>query len=216
MSIAVQVRTLRGDQGEGAYRVAAVSGLLTGVAAATGTAGHIFAMRWAPPDATANTGADKRRRLLLQRLRARMTTIAGYTAAQEVGIDLVFARSFSASYTGGTAIDLATNTNTNKKRTSFPTSAMADMRIGNTGALTAGTQTLDTNPLARAMYSELAAGAAVPTGFVEISLTTDDLDGYPIVLAPNEGLVIRNAVAQGAGGTSRLVVEMDWLEVASY
>ncbi len=45
---------------------AAVSGLLTGVAAGSATAGHLWAMRWNPP-----TGPNDRRLFaVIQRLRA--------------------------------------------------------------------------------------------------------------------------------------------------
>lgn len=193
---------------QGGYRVAAASGLLTTVAAATGTAGHIFAMRWAPGTATPTQFC------IVTRFRARWVTVAGFTGAQEVGMDLIIARSFSASYTGGTAMTLTTPSN--QKRTSFPGSQMADMRIGTTGALTAGTQTLDSQPIAQCSFSELAAGAAVPKGFMEINLDTQDLDRYPVVLAPNEGLVLRNDILMGGGGTARVIVEVDWLELERY
>lgn len=206
MSQGVQVSTLK--RGEGAYRVAAVSGLLTGVAAASATAGHLFAVQWAP------ASKEKIQTCVLQRLRARFVTITGYTAAQEIGIDVVVARAFTVAGSGGTALTLTTNNA--KKRTAFPTSLMADMRIGTTGALTAGTQTLDAQPLAQGVGSELAAAATVQKGVAELYLSTEDLDRYPVVLMPQEGLIVRNTIAQGAAGTGRLVVEMDWLEVQRY
>lgn len=194
--------------GEGSYRVAAVSGLLTGVAAKTATAGHLFSVRWAP------ASSARVQFLVLQKLRAAMTTIAGYTAAQEFGIDLSILRAYTVAHTGGTTVDLTVGNQ--KKRAPFPASSVADMRIGTTGALTAGTQTLDAQPIAADQFSEKAAGATVMTGFAEVELNTEDLDRYPIVLAANEGLLIRNTIAQGAAGTARLVVEMDWLEVVRY
>jgi hypothetical protein len=207
MSQGVQVSTLK-TAGEGAYRVAAVSGLLSGVAAASASAGHLFAAQWAP------AAASKIQFCVLQRLRARLVTIAGYTAAQEIGIDLSIARSFTVAGSSGTALTLTGDNN--NKRSSFPASAFADMRVANTSALTAGTQTLDAQPIAQGVYAELAAAATVPKGAAEIYLSTEDLDRYPVVLAPNEGLIVRNTIAQGAGGTGRLIVEMDWLEVVRY
>jgi hypothetical protein len=211
----VQVRTINTSarapsQGEGAYRIAAVSGLLTTVAAGTATAGHLWAVRWSP----AVNGNVNQALLVLQRLRARLFTVAGFTAAQEFGMDLVVARAYTASHSGGTAATLTTNNC--KKRTSMPTTVLASMQTGTTGALTAGTHTLDAQPIASTAYNELAAAATVPKGLSEIYISTEDLDREPIVLALNEGLVIRNTVLMGAGGTARLVVEMDWLEVARY
>lgn len=216
MSANVQVVTLK--RGEGAYRVAAVSGLLTTVAAATATAGHLWSMRWAPPVVPA--GFPNPRFCVIQRLRARRFTISGFTAAQECGMDLSTLRTYTVAQTGGTAM-VFTGAN-QKKNTSggasalMPSSAMADMRIGAAGALTAGTHALDAQPIAAAVSSELAAGATVQPGAAEIFLSTDDLDRYPLVLAANEGLVIRNTVLMGAGGTTRLVVEIDWLELQRY
>lgn len=205
----VQVRTIH--KFEGAYRAAVVSGVLTGVAAGTTTAGWLWALNWTPstsPKAELNIST-----LVLQRFRARMVTIAGPTAAQEVGLDLVVARAQTAAATGGTAVSLTTNNA--KKRTSFPTSQAA-MRVGSTGALTAGTQVLDATPIAAASAAELASAATVGTGASEILLTTDDLDREPVQLVTGEGLVLRNRILQGAGYTARLIVEIDWLEVQRY
>lgn len=195
-------------RGEGAYRVAAVSGLLTGVAAASATAGHIFAARWSP------AATSKLQRAVIQRLRARWFTIAGFTSAQEVGLSLSILRGYTASHAGGTAVTLTGDNG--KKRQSLPTSAMADMRIGTTGALTAGTHTFDAQPIGQASFAELAAAATVPTGAFDLFLSTEDLDRYPIVLAKDEGIALRNTVSMGAGGTARVVVEIDWLELERY
>jgi hypothetical protein len=35
-------------------------------------------------------------------------------------------------------------------------------------------------------------------------------------LAAGEGLIVRNLVAMGAGGTARVYVEVDWREVDAY
>jgi len=209
MPIGVQVTSLKSR--EGAYRVAAVSGLITGVAAATATAGHLFAVRWAP-----TTDKERQAFLVLQRLRARMFTIAGYTAAQEVGIDLSILRTYSAAHTGGTAVTLTGNNQ--KKKAALPASFIpaSNMQIATTGALTAGTHTFDAQPIGYGVFAELAAAATVPKGVAEIYLSTEDLDRFPVVLSANEGLCIRNTILQGAGGTARLVVEMDWLEVTRY
>jgi hypothetical protein len=195
---------------DGAFRIAAVSGLLTGVAAGTSTAGHLFAMRWAP----AAGGATSRQIAVISRLRARMVTIAGFTAAQEVGIDLSVLRTYTAAHTGGTAQDLTGNNQ--KKRSVMQSSIVADMRIGTTGALTAGTHTFDAQPIAQSVYAELAAAATVAKGAVELFMSTEDLDRHPLILANNEGICIRNTIAMGAGGTARLVVELEWLELERY
>jgi hypothetical protein len=206
MGAPVQISSLH--RFEGAYRIASVSGVISGVAAATATAGFLWTIRWAPTvvGATGNI-----RYALIQRLRARMVTIHGPTATQELGIDLIFARSYSASCTGGTSATMTTNNA--KKRTSFPTSQVTDIQVANTGALTAGTHTLDAQALAQCSTSEVAFSATVQAkDSIEVNLTTQDMEEYPLVLAPNEGLILRNTVAQGAGYTGRVVVELDWRE----
>ncbi len=203
----VQVSTLRRNAAgyqEGAYRDGSKTGLLTGVSAPTATAGHIWAVRWAPAVTEA-----KRRLAVVTRLRARWFTIAGFTAAQEVGFDLYKLTGYTVAHSGSTALA------PQKKNAVFPTAIMTG-QIATTGDVTAGTQTIGTDQLASASYAELAAAATVPKGAFEIFLSTEDLDRYPIVLAANEGLLLRNSILMGAGGTARVSVEMDWLEVERY
>lgn len=213
MSFGVNVQTLK--IGEGAYRSGAKTGLLTGISAGTATAGHVWAARWAPATPSgAGTGmAQKRMFAVLQRFRARWYTITGFTGAQEVGLDLFRLTGYSAAHTGGNALTPT------PKRSNFrgaPSAALLTGRIATTADLTSGTHVIDTDPMASGAFAELAAGAAVPKGLFELFLSTDDLDRYPVVLAANEGLLLRNTIAMGAAGTARVVVEMDWLEVERY
>jgi len=220
--VEVQLNTL--SKYEGAFRVAAVSGLITGVAAGTNAAGHLFAMRWSPP--TAPYSEKMVRLCVIQRFRAKWRTTAGPTAAQEMALDAFRVTSYSASHAGGTAVNLA-NPN-NMKRTVTPPAAgvnsaglsaslMADMRIATTAALTNGTETFDAQAFAHDSYSELVVAATVQLGRFDLEFLNQDQPGFPIVLAPNEGIVVRNgAVAMGAGLVGRLVVEVDWLEMSRF
>jgi hypothetical protein len=194
--------------GEGEYRLSVSSGALSGVAAGTATAGHIFTARWAPAD------GKKPRLCVIRRIGVTLRTITGFTAAQEVGFDAFVARANTASSAGGTAIDLTTNTNTNKKRTTYATSQLI-ARIAAAAELTAGTQTLDANPFLQASYADLAAAATVPKGLIG-GVYPPDMEVGSLVLAVNEGIVIRNLIALGAGGTARLTVDLDWSEVERY
>lgn len=188
----------------GAYRLSAQSGLLTGVAAATAAAGHLFAFRWSHATKLA----------LITHIRARWFTIAGFTAAQEVGLDMVITRSYSASHTGGTALSLTGDAF--KKRSTFAATNVADIRISTTGALTNGTHTVDSTGFAYGGFSELALGATVPKGLFECEFSIQDLAMHPLVLSQNTGFLIRNNVLMGAGGTARLSVDLGWMEVDSY
>lgn len=202
----VQVYTLK--KNEGAYRTGAKSGLIAGVAAGDATNGALWSARWAPPVAGASV-PDKRRFAVISRFRARWFTISGFTAAQEVALDLFKLTGFTAPYTAGTGLVPTPH------RTTFPTSIMTG-QMALAVQLTAGTQTLAAEPYAGGAYSELAAGATVGKGFFDLIIPNDDFDRYPLILAPNEGLMVRNAIALGAGGTGRLIVEMDWDEVERY
>lgn len=193
----------------GAYRLAASTGLLTVVAAATATAGHIFAFRW----------SNASKLCLITNIRARWITVAGFTAGQEVGLDIIQARVYGSSHSGGTALTLTGDSF--KKRSSVVgghgTTNVGDIRISTTGALTAvGSPALDGNAIAAGGFSELAAAATVPKGFFEVQWGINDHAHHPIVLGQNQGFIVRNSILMGAGGTARVTVEVDWLEVDSY
>jgi hypothetical protein len=188
---------------ETAYVDGTFSGLLTAVAAGTSNAGHLWACRFA------TSSTDDRKAAVIQRLRVRGFTVSGYTAAQEVLLAVYKLTGYTTAHTGGFAIV------PQKKKESF-TAPLMTGRCGNTGALTAGTHTIGGTALRAASFAELAAGATIPKGSIDILMSTEDLDRYPLVLANNEGILVRNEIAMGAGGTMRIVVEMDWNEVTVY
>lgn len=190
----------------GAYVDGAYSGLVTGVAAGSATAGHLWACRFVTPT---NTVTDARRFAVIQRLRIRSFTITSYTAAQEVLLAVFKLTAYTAAHTGATAITPV------KKSESYAAPLMT-ARIADTGALTAGTQTLSTDPIRSGAFAERAAADVVPKGAIDILLTTEDLIRDPIILGNNEGLLLRNEVAMGAAGVARIVVEMDWRETSFY
>ena len=133
-------------------------------------------------------------------------------AAGFAKMDLVIARAFTASDTGGTAGTLSGNNG--KRRTNMATTGVADIRISSTAALSAGTRTLDTDPIANLVSCTGATAGTViiPAGS---ELVPDDRDcRYPIALAQNEGFIIRATVP--ATGTWTFGVTVDWEEVAAY
>lgn len=203
MSVKVQVSTLA--RGEGAYRSCAKTGLIATIAAGTATAGHLWAVRW--PAVLA--GGDRRARVVLQRLLVKWRTITGFTGAQEVALDLYKLTAYTVAHSGGTAVAAT------KKVTAGP-AALLTGQVATTIELTAGTQTIGTDPIASNSFSELATAATVPKGALDLYLSTEDLDRHPVVLDQNEGLLLRNTILMGAAGTARVIVEMDWLEVVRY
>lgn len=205
-------------ESEGAYASAPPSGLLAGVAAGTASAGHLWAFQWPAITAAQTAGGEARRFAIIQRLRIRGFTIAGFTAAQEVRFALFKLTGYTAPHTGGVATVVPTPKRTGTAAGVAPPAhgvmpaSRAVIQIGNTGALTDGTHAAPGDPIRVAAFSELAAAATVAKGQLDGLFSTEDIIEHPIVLQGDEGLLVRNEVAMGGGGTIRLVVECDWVE----
>ena len=133
------------------------------------------------------------------------------TTAVATGLELVLARAFTASDSGGTALtpDGAAN-NDQKLKTNFATSLVTDIRIAATVTLTAGTRTLD--PFAHAVVGYGTGTAVGTTPLAHTVLYDASSEDYPIVLSANEGVIIRNPLAGPADGTFRIFVNMRWIE----
>lgn len=190
----------------GQYQVSAQSGA---IAAALGAGSTIFSCRW----------TDATRLCVLQKLSLTGMRATTAFAAGVIDITATIARSFLAPDSGQTAISLVTNNN--KLRTNMGTSLMGDMRISNTGAITAGTRTLDGNAFGTiTSHSSGGTGSATPiigNLFLPINdlFEQDTADGeHPIVLAQNEGIVVRATVP--GTGVWNFGITMKWAEVAAY
>lgn len=124
--------------------------------------------------------------------------------------DLFAARSFSASDTGGTAGTLTGNNG--KLRTSFSTTGVSDFRISSTATLTAGTRTLDAQPLGSIEFNVPTSIDAdlLPT----VAIFKAAVGEQPLVLAQNEGFVIQATVP--GTGTWVFSVRVRWDEVSSF
>lgn len=205
-------------ESEGAYVTAPPSGLLTTVAAGTASAGHVWAFQWPAITAAQTNAGEARRFAIIQRVRIRAATVTGFTAAQEVRFALFKLTGYTAPHTGGVATVVPTKKRTGAVAGVAPPAhgvmpaSRAVIQIGNTGALTDGTHDAPIDPIRVAAYSELAAAATVQKGFYEGLMSTEDIITHPMVLQGDEGLMLRNEIVMGAGGTVRLVVECDWVE----
>jgi hypothetical protein len=204
--------SLDGTRTFGHYRLAARSGAITGAAVVAGA--PLFSLRWTAADAV----------LLLFFLEAYFVPTTLFTAAQELGLDAILASGFTVADSAGTPI-VPTSVSRARRGTMNP-SLVDDLRIAATTLLTAGTRTLDTNPfvagsgLANVVNAAAAteyvnpAGGAPPFGFrFEANLARGE---HPIVLARDEGLLVRNAVAFPAAGAATLIVNGAYAEVANY
>lgn len=187
--------TLRAAELIGYYSFAGASGALTGVAAN----GPVFSLR--------NTGANL---FLVRRVFVGFVVTTAFTTAQGLTYAMIRANSFTASDTGGTSLF---NAGQNKHRNAFTNITSApDIRISSTAALTAGTRTLEAQPVGIVGGSASAVGASLQPN----PLLEQDAGDYPFVLAQNEGFVITNLIAMGAAGVIQLHVSVELAEVTSY
>jgi hypothetical protein len=189
----------------GSYRVGATSGTM---AAALGANSEIFQFRW--PDAT--------RLALVHRVTISAGVNVAATAAALLSFRLTAARSWTVAGSGGTRLTLTTNNG--KLRTSMGTTLVNDAGIATTGALTAGTKTLDATDLSNVSYG-IGTGALTASVALDIIPDTvlfsqDDTVGYPLVLALNEGFVIRSGLVGPLTMTWAFSVNVHWTEVTTY
>lgn len=211
---AIGRRRPKGSEGEytklfGEFRGSFTSGALTTVAAATTTAGFVFTMR--NPTSSGKVVA-------LRYLAVDFVNTTAFGAAQNMGYDVIAARSYTASATGGTAIDMgSTLTNSGKVRTNQSTSLFTanTCRIGSTSALTAGTQTLDASPLAACQkFVTTTVGGQIQAVLLDARDDGGSTVRSPWEFAADEGFIIRNTVLMGASGVGTLIVTAEWDEVA--
>jgi len=147
---------------------------------------------------------------IIRSVRASFAASVAFAAGQ-IKMDLFVARSFTAAGTGGGTLTITGNNG--KKRTSFGTTVVGEIRTATTAALGAGTKTLDSTPLVSVVTASTAIGN--PFGANPITLwSRDTSDEYPITLAQNEGLVVR--MSWPATGTPFFGWTTEWCELASF
>ncbi len=175
----------------------------TGLIAAGFTAGTpIFSFRWAPTPTTAIC--------LVRRVSISVGNGATAFAAGLANFGAFVARTFSAQDTGGTTGTFTTNNA--KLRTSYATSLGATCMIAGTGANTAGTRTLDTDPFGVAEVGVLATAGTTILPLTD--LFRPQPGESPLVLANNEGVIIQATVPATGVWTAGIIVE--WDELSAY
>lgn len=189
----------------GAYVWGGLSGIIPAALAANS---ELYQFRW----------TDVSKLAIIRKIRiSACVTTTFFAAGVPVQIDLVKAVSWSAQGTGGTGI---TPSATMKRRTSMGSSLLAagDMRIATTAALGAGTKTLEGNSLTAILapgpITASLNGQIIAPGTILWQAEVGDGE-HPLVLAQNEGFVIRS-VAVPATGTWQIAVTVDWAEVTAY
>jgi hypothetical protein len=189
----------------GAYTYGGFTGILPAALAANS---EIFQFRWSHA-----TNLAVIRKI---RISASVSTTM-FAAGVPLQIDLVKASGWSGQGTGGTGINPTTML---KRRSTMSSTSLAsgDMRIATTAALGVGTKTLETIPLSAIVASGPITGSLNGTIIdADTILWQAEIgDGeHPLVLAQNEGFVIRS-VAVPATGTWTASINVDWTEVTAY
>jgi hypothetical protein len=193
----------------GRYRNVVRSGAITGVAAHTATAGHIACWRWDDTTVTGLLG-------FVRYVGVKFMLTTAFGTDQEMGFGMRIARGYTASHTGATAVDVGgTVTGTGKRYTNQAASLLTSMRIADTGALTAGTHTLDANPVAVQSFFAETVGDEFPSwesGNGYATLWDSRESGDHLEFDNDEGFIISNEVAMGATGVGNFLLCVDWDE----
>ncbi len=190
----------------GEYRMAAMTGVLAAVAAHTTSLGHLFVLR-VP---TAET-----KKAIIRYCSVQWSTKTAGTA-QPMGFALAVHRGATAVYTGGTAIDMFTVTNSQKVRADQATTMFVvnNVRIATTDGMTVpATQVIDAHPISQKMCS---SGALAATSELVLYDARDDGSSAVrsgLVLAAQEALVIKNVVLMAATLDGYATVNLEWDEV---
>lgn len=191
----------------GHYRLGMSTGVIGAGLAANG---ELFQFRW----------TDATRLAIIQKVLISAGANGAATAAAFPSLELTVARAWTAAGTGGVVATLGGNNQ--KTRTSMGSTLLGEARVATTAALGAGTKTLDTNSSGNVIVP-IGTGAitvGVKLGLVDkIDMLEVDADTtqHPIVLAQNEGFVIKNgAIAFPATMTWGLAITVIWAEVTAY
>lgn len=189
------------------YRYAGFTGT---IAAATGAASEVLQFRF--------LSGTKTYALIYKIQFTGLGIVAVATAAGPLGFEYVPARSWTVAGSGGTRI--ATTGDNLQTETALPVSQVNDLGIATTAALTAGTKTLDANAQGNIIGG---VGTAAVTAYGPSSIVSPgfllDADGegqQPLVLANQEGFVIRTTHVGPTGLTYAAGFKVIWLEVTDF
>jgi len=191
----------------GAYRLSMVSGT---IAAALAANSELFQLRYV-------TSAS--RVALIHGISVSAGANVAATAAALLSLRATIARAWTVAGSGGTR---ATLTGDNQQlRTSHATSEVSDAGMATTGALTAGTKNLDSQDIGGVSYGVGTGALTTTPNFTLVPKTNlfgDFIGGLasPIVLANQEGFVIRSGIIGPATMTWALTVDVAWSEVDAF
>lgn len=163
--------------------------------------GLLFSFRWTHASKVA----------LIHTIRGSLSNVGTAATAGAGNIQLFVARSFTVSDSAGGG-NLTPQSVNGRMRPDNGNSAVADWRLAQGGALTAGTRTVDTNPLASVAFG-VHASASV-NYFDTIDIWKQRPGEHPIVLAANEGIIL--TMTFPASGNFDFSLYTRWDEDDSY
>lgn len=177
---------------------------ITGTTAAGLGAIFIAAFRWTDPS----------RYALIRRVRGHQSWIATTFTAGACTLEMLVARAYTAAdATGGTAQTITGNVG--KRRSSMGSTQVSSIYLATTGAISGGTRVTDAHPIACVTQAvQATAGATMIQGSQGNLFDPSEEGRYPLVLAANEGFLVRSTAP--ATGTYATRIDIDWDEVAAF
>lgn len=144
--------------------------------------------------------------------------VAVASAIGPIGFEIVPARAWTAAGSGGTRI--AISGDNLQTETALSTPQVNDIGIATVGALTVGTKTLDANAQGNVIAGVLTGAATVqqvaPLLDKTVLLDSDGEGQQPLVLANQEGFVVRTTHVGPAALTYVAGFTVVWVEVAAF
>lgn len=188
----------------GSYSLGTKTGIM---AAGLGAAAPIFSLRFLPTTVTSSL-------MLIKKVLFTVSTLGTAFTAGSALFETFTIRSYTVKDTGGGSLTVGTAVTSGKLRGTQAISGVDDFRISATATLTAGTQTVDTNPIDSVIIAIPATSVSYAVLANKIPLFEAKPGEHPIVLATGEGIVLRATVP--ATGTWSASVQVAWDEVAAY
>ena len=192
----------------GAYKLSMPSGT---IAVSLGANSELFQFRYVTAAA---------RVCLVHGVRVSACMNVAATGAALLSLRMTVARGWTVAGSGGTRATLTGNNQ--KLLVGCNTSEVNDAGIAGTGALTAGTKTLDSQDIGTVFYEALT-GAITTTPHGQLLPSTNLFGeffglpgGFPLQLAHQEGFIVRSGPANPAGMTWGLGVDVLWSEVDAF
>lgn len=186
----------------GHYRIDQISGAVAGAVAANA---ELWNFRW----------ADNGKYAVIKFV----NISAVYTAISTplfIDFELIKATNWTTNGSGGSSTNITNPTKLFSRMNASSFTSYGDLRVAGTAAITAGTKNLDSQGMGY-IAPQLSATPVANITTLNGDLFKDDkMAGHPIILAPNEGLVIRTPKGWAASNTTQLTVNCEWAEVNAW